>query len=962
MRLSRWLREDLLSRFGLSFARRAATAPKSVGLFTVSSLSPRPARAACLGLFIALVSQSGVDALARDDGADRQMLREQQRQQQQMLKQAEQQRRAAEKAMIAAQREAERALKAQQAEAARQQREAEKAQAAAQREAERAALAAQREVERATLAAQKEAERAAKAAELDVQRQQRAAEKAQQQAQIEAERAQRVAQKDAERQAREAAKAQQAAQREAEKAQAAARKEAESQTRDTQASQGSSRDRETPQVEVRDPQPVVTVPVVAPTVREEPVIVDRRDDRQVGDGMTRGDRETPTRRDTGQFLNSSGDGRADRADPGKGGRQIDEVGKTETPPAKSTDDTVASPVVPNVGQDDGRGGGETRDSTSAAGANGNKAAADNTAEKPNSSAKGQSAADRSASLPGQDREVGKPPVSPSSRPAPQASSAPVKATDKPAPDKTANKDQGKDKSKDKAQANSKSAKGVDDLASTGPDWLPTEARVRKAERQMLVPGLSKDERGRLERLGFRVIETPAQSPATPGVSPPSGAAGGSSSGGASSGQTSQPSGQAPSAARLVRVEAPQSMSREDAAAILAEQMPLTPIAINHGYTIYTGSQGKQSSEPARTSPISACGTQDCSTPGLVDWSYDLDACTAKVKVGIIDTSFDLTHPALRGIDYETAEFLDGEKPSPFDWHGTAVLSLLGGDSKSGTPGLIPNAKYYLATAFRSDPDGNASTDSVRLVAALEWLERSGVNFINMSFSGPRDRIFEDTVRRMRRKGVVFVAAAGNQGPTAPPSYPGAYPDVIAVTAINRQGENYKFANRGGYIDVSAPGVDVMAALPGAKQGLRTGTSFAAPFVTAIMVAHTGGRAKAGAKRDLLVGLETEDLGPPGDDPIYGRGFAVAPKACGGRAPAVASKTLPSDPPAAAPVSAGRGREEETIPAFSFAPANVFSFGGASAQSQPPSGGGSAGNAVEARPGSMSIGTGFAPNE
>src|SRR5690606_34287671 len=118
------------------------------------------------------------------------------------------------------------------------------------------------------------------------------------------------------------------------------------------------------------------------------------------------------------------------------------------------------------------------------------------------------------------------------------------------------------------------------------------------------------------------------------------------------------------------------------------------------------------------------------------------------------------------------------------------------------------------------------------------------------------------------------------GPTAAPSYPAAYPHVIAVTAVNRDGENYRSANRGGYIDVSAPGVDILTALPHAQQGYRTGTSFAVPFVTAILATRGGAQqAFAQSEQELVAQLVDQDLGPPGRDPTYGVGLVRAPERC-----------------------------------------------------------------------------------
>jgi hypothetical protein len=317
---------------------------------------------------------------------------------------------------------------------------------------------------------------------------------------------------------------------------------------------------------------------------------------------------------------------------------------------------------------------------------------------------------------------------------------------------------------------------------------------------------------------------------------------------------------------------------------------------NYPYSIFLGSLGEAggpSRKPTAASPL-PCPQSVCFGSQFIHWTDAAGVCTKSAKIGIIDTSFDTSHPAFAKLKFEQRSFLDGAEPSPYDWHGTAVLSLLAGDTSSGTPGLAPKASYYLASAFRSDAAGNASTDTVRLLSALAWLEDSGVDIVNMSFSGPQDPAVARAIERMSKKGIVLVAAAGNQGPIAPPSYPAAYPQVIAVTAVNRNGDNYPKANRGTHIDVSAPGVDVLTALPRAQQGLRTGTSFAAPFVTAI-IASQGDIPFQGLKAALLGDLSTQDLGPPGRDPIYGAGLALASTSCRNKDGVAAHSVSARDP-------------------------------------------------------------------
>ena len=134
------------------------------------------------------------------------------------------------------------------------------------------------------------------------------------------------------------------------------------------------------------------------------------------------------------------------------------------------------------------------------------------------------------------------------------------------------------------------------------------------------------------------------------------------------------------------------------------------------------------------------------------------------------------------------------------------------------------------------------------------------------------------------RGMILVAAAGNGGKDAPPAYPAAHPDVIAVTAIDADGRIYKKANRGDYIDLAAPGVDVWAAKAGGGGSYRSGTSFAVPFVTAAIALEQSAMPNATAKQ-LLAKLRAgaQDLGAKGHDPVYGDGLLTAPKSCSGAA-------------------------------------------------------------------------------
>ncbi len=302
-----------------------------------------------------------------------------------------------------------------------------------------------------------------------------------------------------------------------------------------------------------------------------------------------------------------------------------------------------------------------------------------------------------------------------------------------------------------------------------------------------------------------------------------------------------------------------------------------------------------------------CRGDRCAGRELIGWSDPLPGCSTGLRVGMIDTGVDHQHPSLPR-NLQTGTFLPaGQKPAP-DWHGTGVLALLAGNPAGGTPGLIPQAQFFVASVFHDDGSGDFATDTASLLDALEWMRAFGVKIINMSFAGPKDDLVQSMIAAMAREGTIFVAAAGNEGPSAPPSYPSAYKQVIAVTAIGKDLRSYPYANRGDHIDVAAPGVDIWTAVPGMKEGYLSGTSFAAPYVTATL-ATVYGKVKSHGKESLLAALEARDLGPPGRDAIFGRGLLMAPKDCrrepqtaGGKPPA-ALQAAPSAPAPAAPVSA-----------------------------------------------------------
>lgn len=238
-----------------------------------------------------------------------------------------------------------------------------------------------------------------------------------------------------------------------------------------------------------------------------------------------------------------------------------------------------------------------------------------------------------------------------------------------------------------------------------------------------------------------------------------------------------------------------------------------------------------------------------------------------VRIAVIDTAIDETHPALTGVVAEIFDAMPGVEVTVRD-HGTAIAGLIAG--VGDLPGMAPGSRIYHARAF----EGGRSTMDI-ILSALDWAAEQDVRIINMSFVGPKNDVLEAGCAAARERDMVLVAAAGNNGPKAPFGYPAAYDSVIAVTATDDRDGLMQQANRGPYVFVSAPGVNVMAPV-GGGQDLVTGTSFAAAIVSGTVATLIHNRPDRSA--DWIEGAlsaTAKDLGKTGRDADFGYGLIDA---------------------------------------------------------------------------------------
>jgi hypothetical protein len=342
---------------------------------------------------------------------------------------------------------------------------------------------------------------------------------------------------------------------------------------------------------------------------------------------------------------------------------------------------------------------------------------------------------------------------------------------------------------------------------------------------------------------------------------------------------SSPSGDASALTTLI---APRTLGALEALALLRRELPAEQFHLNRLYRPYRLAAGEEraaeGTEAARAGKVTPCTNDKCYARSAIQWTDSFAECARNIAVGVIDTDVDLQHPTFARQKIARKSFLPAGRQAAPKWHGTGVLALLAGRPDSGTPGLIHESNFFLASVFFANDDGEAVTDTVSLLAALDWMTVSGARLVNMSFSGPQDDLVQARIETMRAQGFVFIAAVGNEGPAAAPAYPAAYPEVVAVTAVNKDLRIYLSANRGAQIDFAAPGVRIWTALPDAREGYRSGTSFAVPFATAVLALQAED-AFSVPKKDLLAHVKTVSLGKPGWNPIYGRGLLQAPVKC-----------------------------------------------------------------------------------
>lgn len=243
----------------------------------------------------------------------------------------------------------------------------------------------------------------------------------------------------------------------------------------------------------------------------------------------------------------------------------------------------------------------------------------------------------------------------------------------------------------------------------------------------------------------------------------------------------------------------------------------------------------------------------------------------RVLIAVIDGGVDTRHPELNGMVVTSFDAVGtGDRLHP---HGTSIVGAIA--ARARLQGTAPGAHILAARAFGTNRNSMDGT-TYNILRSIDWAVQRGARVINMSFAGPRDPALERALVTARQRGIVLVAAAGNAGPSSPPLYPAAFPGVIAVTATDQGDRIFRAANRGNYIAVAAPGVDLWLPTLDNDYRLTSGTSFAAAEISglvALMLERNPRLSPDDVRRILMA--TARDLGAAGLDPQFGAGMVDA---------------------------------------------------------------------------------------
>lgn len=255
------------------------------------------------------------------------------------------------------------------------------------------------------------------------------------------------------------------------------------------------------------------------------------------------------------------------------------------------------------------------------------------------------------------------------------------------------------------------------------------------------------------------------------------------------------------------------------------------------------------------------------------FAWNVTTGSVNVKIAIVDSGVDLNHADLSGNLISGYDFVDNDAvPQDGSGHGTHVAGIVAavGDNTLQGTGVMWKASLM---PIRVLDNTGLGTDA-GVSQGIQYAADNGAKIINLSLGGPSpSSALEDAVNYATALGVLVVAAAGNNGDEEP-VYPGYYSNAIAVAATNCNDVIAGFSSRGTWVDIAAPGQDILSSNLGGGMLLESGTSMACPVVSGIaglILSRFPGLSLQNVRNRLLSGVDTIDAQNPGLAGKFGSG-------------------------------------------------------------------------------------------
>ncbi len=212
-------------------------------------------------------------------------------------------------------------------------------------------------------------------------------------------------------------------------------------------------------------------------------------------------------------------------------------------------------------------------------------------------------------------------------------------------------------------------------------------------------------------------------------------------------------------------------------------------------------------------------------------AWDLSSGNPGVVIAIVDTGIDYRHPDLAGKVTAGYDFVNGDADAYDDYgHGTHCAGIAAARTNNaiGIAGIGFDCSLMPVKVLGADGTGSVAG----VAQGIGWATANGAKVISLSLSGPGSVALQAAVDDAWQNNVLVVAAAGNRNTDAP-SYPAYYSNAIAVASTDANDRRSNFSNFGSWVDVAAPGEEILSTLPGNRYDLNSGTSMACPAVAGL---------------------------------------------------------------------------------------------------------------------------------